>query len=333
MTLNHKKALIIYNPVAGTAHDIDICLGATIHKLCEQATYIAEVFATQPSLLINEILKARVGSIDLIVVIGGDGTIAEVLGAVHEAKFDIPVGIIPFGTGNQLARNLGIFEENILVDPLEIALNIILAGKTRLIDLGLMNGHYFCVAAGAGPLSDAVTMPTPKEKANLKMFAYVGSIIQTFAVRPVVFQVTADDDRFIVSASGIFVTNVADLGVGTLSNTAETNDGLLDLCILTPTEFVDYLQLGFRFAAGFLGGQAPYYIRKVKKVKIEVMPLTSPLSHLQNLAHKVRTIISGGANEINEIPQQVMAMIDGDTCGSTPMNISIVASAVSIITP
>jgi len=306
-------------------------LGTAIHRLCADSDYLVTVLPTTAGMRTDELVAAVTAPLDLIVAAGGDGTIRFVLGAVAQTGSQAPVGIIPLGTGNQLARNLGLYDENILADPLEDALKAILYGRPMRIDLGLMNGHYFAVAAGAGPMSDAVIIPGRDEKTNWKMLAYASSMIQTFALPPVVFKVTTGDDSFNVSASGIFATNVADMGVGTLSDSAELNDGLLDLCILNPQEFTDYLELGFRFAGGFVGGKAPYYIRKVDCVDIEVVPVRSPLSQLQRLGHRVRSFLSGKARALPPRHKEVIAMIDGDRCGTTPMHIEVVPQAVTIL--
>jgi YegS/Rv2252/BmrU family lipid kinase len=328
-----KNAVVIYNPTSGTATDIDVCLGAIVHKLCEDLKYVATVRPTRPETDHKDIVQAIGDNVDLVVAVGGDGTIRLVLGALSEAGSKVPVGIVPLGTGNQLARNLGIYEENFLADPLENALAVIAAGHATSIDLGRMNGHYFCVAAGAGPISDAVIMPSRDEKANFKMFAYVGSMLQTFALPPVVFRVKTGSDDFAVTASGIFVTNVGDLGVGTLSDTAQVNDGLLDLCVLNPAEFADYLNLGFRFSGGFVGGQPPYYIRKVSSVTVDVVPVESRLSDLQSIAFNIRGALKGESDNKPRTYESVTAMIDGDACGTTPMQVDVVPNAVRVLTP
>ena len=327
------KALVIYNPTAGTAVDIDMCLGAIVHNLCKQKQYSVTVSPTKAGLGHRDAVDLIRGSYDLIVAAGGDGTIRLALGAVSEAAPQTPVAIIPLGTGNQLARNLKIYEENLLTDPLIEAINVMLRGRETRIDLGTMNGEYFCVAAGAGPISDAVITPSRQEKANFKMLAYIGSMLQTFALPPVVFRVKTGGDDFRVKASGVFVTNVADLGVGTLSDTAEMNDGLLDLCIMNPGELFDYMQLGFRFAGGLLGGEAPYYIRKVTEVDLEVLPMKIQLSEFQAMAHKVRSTLKGYPDEQPEVMDQLTAMIDGDAYGETPMHIEVVPDAVSVMIP
>jgi diacylglycerol kinase family enzyme len=328
-----QNALVIYNPASGNPADIEVCLGTIVHKLCKEGGYATTVRPTLPDMAheqCRELIKNS-NDLDLIAVAGGDGTIRLVLGAVSSATPQTPVAIIPLGTGNQLARNLKLYDESLLADPLSESVKVMLHGQPTRIDLGTMNGEYFCVAAGAGPLSDAVIAPSRRDKSNLRMLAYVGSIIQNIALPPVVFRLRTGNDSFQVNASGVFITNVADLGVGTLSNSAQVNDGLLDLCVMNPTDFSDYMQLGFRFTSGnIIGGEAPYYIRKVSSVNVEVVPVESRLSDLQAIAHKVRTTLKGEP-ELPPVYDQVTAMIDGDAFGTTPMQIDVHPNAVSVL--
>lgn len=328
-----RHALVVYNPTAGSASGADLWLGPVVHRLASR--YTVTVLPTVPDMNPSDIFHAIGKPIELLVAAGGDGTLRYALGAVAEAKSDVPVGIIPLGTGNQLARNLMIYEENILSDPLDEAISIILDGVTMKMDLGIMNGQYFCICAGAGPLSDAILMPEQKDKVNWKMLAYASSVIQNFAMPPVMFKVTLEEENetFQVAASGLFVSNIADLGLGTLSETAELNDGLLDLCILNPSEFADYLHMGFRFAGGFVGGDAPYYIRKVRSLTVEVVPSRAKLSRFQHIGHRIRSFFSGNNETRPPVAQQVIAMIDGDAFGETPMQIRVVPHAVNVLVP
>lgn len=331
--MDPQEALVIYNPTAGNMTDIDLVVGSVVHNLCDKRDFRVTVQATNPDLShkgVMDIISSR--SYDLIVAAGGDGTIRLVLGAVSETAGDTPVALIPLGTGNQLARNLRIYEDNLLTDPLAAAIEVMIGGHTTKIDLGVMNGEYFCVAAGTGPLSDAISSPSSKDKAELKMLAYVGSIIKNVAAPPMNFRVKTGDDDFHVSSSGIFVTNVSELGVGTLSDTAELNDGLLDLCIMNPTEFGDYVQLGFRFTGGIMGGEAPYYIRKITSAEIDVLPIESQMSDFQAIAHKVRTTLRGEKDQ-PPVYKHAAASVDGDACGETPMRIEVKPSAVTVLIP
>jgi len=313
--------------------DIELYVGAVVHNLCSKGGYQVTILRTVPGLChsdLTEVLRQR--PYELVAAAGGDGTIRLVLGAVSEVLPQTPVALIPLGTGNQLARNLKVYEDSLLLDPLAESILTMLTGTPTRIDLGVMNGNYFCVAAGCGPLSDAVSGPTREDKQSLNMLAYVGSIINNLAAPPVNFRIKTGSDDFEISASGIFVTNVADLGVGTLSGTAELNDGLLDLCIMAPAEFADYLQLGFHFTGGIIGGDAPYYIRKVSSVDISVVAVESQLSDFQAVAHKVRTALRGEKDH-PPVFHEIAAAVDGDACGTTPIHIETHGSAVAVMTP
>jgi len=328
-----KTALVVYKPISNQSVSPDMWLGDVVHKLVTEGGYQVKVFATKADMKHEDITEEDFAGCDLVIAAGGDGTIRLVLGSLAHWKCSIPVGLLPLGTGNQLARNLSIYEEHLLFDPLEQALNVILYGEPRAIDLGIMNDEYFAVAAGAGPFSDAIIQTDSQEKAAWKMLAYASAMVQTFAMPPVVFSVVADNETFRVAASGVFVTNIADLGVGTLSESAELDDGLLDLCILDPREFSDYMELGFRFAGGFVGGKAPYYIRKVKELVLDVQPVRSRMSRFQKFGHKMRAAFRGQQPEPVPINQTISAMIDGDLCGHTPMNITVAPKAVQVLVP
>ena len=114
-----RKALIIYNPTAGSASGPDLWLGACIHRLCNSGGYIVTAVTTRRETTPDNLLASTGTAFDLVVAAGGDGTVRMVLHALAAQKLDIPVGIVPLGTGNLLARNLRIFEENLLIDPIE----------------------------------------------------------------------------------------------------------------------------------------------------------------------------------------------------------------------
>lgn len=333
MVENPRHVLVIYNPSAKAAADPDNWLGVIIHRLCEESDCIVTIRATRPDLDGATLLGGLDIPLNMVIAAGGDGTVRQVVTAVADTCPAVPIGIIPVGTGNHFARNLRIYEDNLLSDPLEHAMKIIQGGVVAKFDLGRMNGHYFTVAAGAGPMSDAVILPGREDKSNWKMLAYASSMIQTFALPPVVFRINADGDTFRVAASGVFVTNISDLGLGKLAESAEVDDGFLDLCILNPTKFTDYIEMGFRFGGGFVGGEAPFYSRRVKSVNIEVVPVRSPMSNFQQVGHKLRSWLRGATEEAPPVQKEVIAMIDGDACGSTPMRIDVLPQAIGILVP
>ena len=91
--------------------------------------------------------KAAQENWPVVVAAGGDGTIGEVVNGLMRARVDLPVptlGIIPFGSANDLADNLE------LPGDVTAACRLIAAGNTRLIDLGLVNGRYFANNSAIG---------------------------------------------------------------------------------------------------------------------------------------------------------------------------------------
>jgi diacylglycerol kinase family enzyme len=338
--MNHPQAptggrhvLLVYNNTAGAVGEADLWLGTIVNKLCNQLLATVTVFPTQADSTPEDLLANLPPSCDLVVAAGGDGTVRLVLEALASTKLDITAGIVPVGTANILARNLGLYEDSLLVDPIDNAIETILHGKVTRIDLGIMNGTYFAVSAGVGPLSDATVNIAPTDKSNWRLLAYASSLLQTFAMPPVVFKIKADHHTFQIAASGIFVSNVADIGMGILSETALLTDGYLDLCILNPQNFQDYVQLGFHFAGGLFGGEAPYYISKVKVVDIEVVPVRSPMSSFQRFSHRLRSMLSNKPGALPPRHKEAIAMIDGDACGGAPMHVEVLPGAVAVLTP
>ncbi|MCA1842972.1 MAG: diacylglycerol kinase family lipid kinase, partial [Actinobacteria bacterium] len=86
--------------------------------------------------------KALKQGAELILVWGGDGMVQRCIDTI--AGSDVAIGIIPAGTANLLAKNLGIPHD------LATALEIALGGQSRRLDVGLVNGEHFAVMAGAG---------------------------------------------------------------------------------------------------------------------------------------------------------------------------------------
>ena len=118
-------------------------------------------------------VRAHVPDVTRIVVAGGDGTIGTVAGAVLGTGR--PLGIVPTGTANNLARTLGIPAE------IEAACDLMVAGRTHAIDAGEVNGRVFMTTASIG-LSVAITEAlTHDAKQRLGVLAYAATAARTVA--------------------------------------------------------------------------------------------------------------------------------------------------------
>jgi diacylglycerol kinase (ATP) len=175
----------------------------------------------------------------LVLVAGGDGTVRAVCSGVQRSG--VPVGILPMGTGNLLARNLDL--------PLKLseALDVALAGRDRVLDLGQLacsGGPPACFAVMAGIGFDAQMMVDAPErlKAFLGWPAYLVSGLRHLRDRPLPMDVSLDSGTPVSHrARGVVIGNVGHLqgGVALLPD-ALPDDGLLDVVVLAPRRLVDW---------------------------------------------------------------------------------------------
>lgn len=133
-----SRALLLVNPGARQAAE---GYEAAAGRLRELGLDIVVELAGDPEKVPGQVLRHR-GEVDRVLVGGGDGTLHLALQGLVEAR--LPLGIIPLGTANNLARTLGIPS-----DPLE-ACEVVAHGHRRPIDLGWVNGRHFFTTASIG---------------------------------------------------------------------------------------------------------------------------------------------------------------------------------------
>jgi diacylglycerol kinase family enzyme len=328
-----KHALVIYNPAAKSQVQTETWIGQLVEKLNQHDEYLVSFYPTTAETGPEHLVPLFKPPLDLIIAAGGDGTVRFALAALAKAKSRIPCAIFPLGTGNVLARNLGIVRESILADPLEHAFDYLVHGRPIQIDMALMNGEYFAGMAGVGPISDAFMRPARQLKTRFRLMAYISAMIQTIAMPPRVFRITTGGMSFKVQASGIFMANVEDLGMGKRNELGNLSDGFLELHIVDPVNFTDYVNLGFRFAAGSIDEKAPECILRVKEAVVESLPRHGVRSEFQRMAKAVRNFLAGKKTADPSRLSQAPIMIDGEECGVTPMRVTILPQAVTVLVP
>ena len=168
-------------------------------------------------------IRARADSVDCVVVGGGDGTLNAVAPALIETG--LPLGVIPLGTANDLARTLGI-----PLDPVEAA-TVIAAGHERRIDIGLANQHPFFNVASVGFGVDLTRALTRDAKAKWGPLGYAIAGFKVLSrMRPFRVEIIQGDSRIISRTVHLAVGNGRHYGGGmTVSEDAAIDDGRLNI--------------------------------------------------------------------------------------------------------
>jgi YegS/Rv2252/BmrU family lipid kinase len=175
---------------------------------------------------------------ELVLACGGDGTVTAC--AAGLAGSGTPMAVVPAGTGNLLARNLGL--------PLDVAgaLAVTLAGVNRELDVGVANGRPFLVMAGLGLDARMLDSASEPLKKRLGWVAYAVAGLRHLRARPMRVTLRADGgppDRR--RASAVIAGNVGRLQGGLeLLPGAAPDDGQLDVVVLTATGWAGWLAVG-----------------------------------------------------------------------------------------
>lgn len=164
-----KRALLLHNDKSRQGEDAFEAARARLEA--GGFAIIVEPFENLPQIA-RDIARLR-QTADVIVVCGGDGSIAASAMVVMESG--LPLGIIPAGTANDLARTLGI--------PLDFAgaAETIVAGHQRQIDVGMVNGHAFFNAASVGLSSELAQKFDPDIKKRFGRFGYAIAALRILA--------------------------------------------------------------------------------------------------------------------------------------------------------
>lgn len=212
-----RRALLLVNRHAGNG-GVDL---ATVEETLRAGGMAVETLVFPKKHPIPEAIRSRAAEVDCVIVGGGDGTLHSCASAVLDSG--VPLGILPLGTANDLARTLGIGP-----DPVAAA-RVIAAGSVRRIDLGEVDGHLFWNVASIGPGPELAEKAPTALKSWLGPFAYaVTSIGLLRRLRPFAADLMRDGRRERVRTLQVSVGNGRHHGGGmTVAADAEPDDGLL----------------------------------------------------------------------------------------------------------
>jgi YegS/Rv2252/BmrU family lipid kinase len=293
-----QKALLIANPASRRGQG----LIARATKAFARAGVACDVVLTERPGHAAEIAAERHPSYDAVFSLGGDGTAMEVAGSLAGTNY--PVGALPGGTGNLLARAMNI--------PLkmEAAVDALLRGKEMQIDLGrLGDGRRFAIAAGVG-IDATMVLSTPRwMKRALGVLAYtlMGTGAAVHAItrkRFINMTLTVDGVTETRAATTILVANFGSLLSDriTLGPTIRADDGMLDVCLFAPHSLFDGIRIMWRMLTRDFSDHPTMVYRRGSRIRIETDP-----------------------------PCQAQA--DGELIGFTPLEIAVEPRSVKLLVP
>lgn len=226
--MDYKKARVIYNPSSGR-EEAKKMLADILQKL-EQCGYEASAYATKgKGDAMREAQRVSERHFDLIVAVGGDGTVNEVVNGVAEQPFRPKLAILPMGTSNDLAKALGVSKHI----PTAL-LQLFDQEKTMKIDVGKMDQRYFVNVAGGGSLTELSYEVPPKLKTALGQLAYyIKGAEKLSKFEPFAAEVTVNGTTFREHLMLFLVANSHNVaGFDKMAPDASLQDGLLDVYLL-----------------------------------------------------------------------------------------------------
>lgn len=249
----------------------------------------------------EEVLQASREGYDVILAAGGDGTVSSVAAGLEGT--DVPLGIIPLGTSNSLARELSI--------PLDVpgAVALALGENSRLrIDGMRADGRFCLLNVGIGLSPRIMRGAKPEEKRRLGRLAYViAGAKALLGFQPTRFDIEMDGREMDCRAAEVLVLNSGTLSDPSLrwGSDIRIDDGRMDLCVIRAKSLPDYIPVGLHLLFGDSEANGD--------------------SHVQCYAVTHRLTIS------TRDSQSVQG--DGELIGRTPVTVELVPGAVDIIVP
>jgi YegS/Rv2252/BmrU family lipid kinase len=218
-----RKIIFLVNPISGTAKK-DVVL-KEIETACHQLNICFQIVATTAN-GDYDFLKDKIANeaITDVIIIGGDGTVNQVIGALRDEPVNF--GIIPFGSGNGLAFAADIPKKS------STALQLVLEGKAKKVDAFLINKKFSCMLSGLGFDAKVAHDFAAKETRGLLTYTQQ-SILNFFKAQPYQFEVKMNGFSFFTDAFFICVANGNQFGNNvTIAPEASLNDGLLDIVVV-----------------------------------------------------------------------------------------------------
>jgi len=291
------KVFIVLNPLAG---GIDPRVREVLDRYIERAGWNAELYEMDGEEDVVEVVRSAYDrGFERFVAAGGDGTVSAVAGGV--VGTEAAVGVLPLGTGNTLAQDLGI-----PLDP-TAALDLLAEDHTILrIDAMEVGGRYYVLNVSVGLSARLMRDTRQADKRRFGRLAYIWNMIfQLLGFQPYRFELEIDGERQRLRASDVVVANSGALGEPTFRWAPEVrmDDGRLNVSVVRARSIVDYLNVAWSVL-----------LRRHER---------EPAMRFFVVEQEIRI----------DSDHVLSVQADGEVIGHTPVHVEAVSGAVHVIVP
>lgn len=254
-----KRIIFIVNPISGT-HSKET-IPQLIEEKIDHSKYDYSIQRTQYAGHASQIAaEAARDGVDIVVAVGGDGTINEIGRALIHTR--TAMGIIPCGSGNGLARHLNI--------PMiaRKALDVINAGTVRTIDYGIIDGHPFFCTCGVG--FDAFVSLKFSDSGKRGLLTYLENTLhESLTYQPETYEIENASGTARYKAFLIACANASQYGNNAyIAPQASLTDGMMDITVLEPFTVLDVPALSFQLFNRTLDQNSRIKTMREKKITI-----------------------------------------------------------------
>jgi diacylglycerol kinase (ATP) len=287
------RALVVANPIAGRGKGAAV--GKEMVEALRERGVAAELYLTRSRGDARARLRCLEPDVDLVVSVGGDGTLREVFSGLLDPS--IPVGIVPLGTANVLGRDLD------LPRDVDRALEVILARKVAPIDVCTVNGHLSFLVTGVGFDACAVKELEARRKGPITKWDYVAAVGRALlSYQAPRLEVEIDGERVEGHFGLVLVSNIIHYGgILRLSADRRLDDGMFEVYLFRHGHRARLVGYALRGVLGLLPGGS-CTLRRARRVRIA-----------------------------SAVP--VPCHVDGDARGETPIEIEVGAQQYRLLVP
>lgn len=291
----YKNIHVVINPASGQPEPIL----HTLNKVFKTERVDWETSITHESGDAKRRVEQAIQSgADLVAIYGGDGSVMEAANGLMGSE--VPLLVLPGGTGNVFSTEIGIPQE--LRAAAELAVRP--DSRKRIIDVGKCGERFFLLRVGIGFVAEQMHLTSRELRNRYGKLAYFIAALQALPnLKPAHYRFDVDGEQLEYEGAMSLVENAGNIGIPGASLVPDTHidDGLLDLVVLRDID----IQTGLAALSSITGGDPQF-------------------EHLAHRQGRQFTILS-------DPPQKVV--VDGEPYGETPCSIQVHQGALAVIVP